>query len=262
MKDTKPVLRSGVPPGNSKNIESLCKEFGLYFLKKRFDDSMDKQFYISKSRGLPRKAYEAERQENKKEIGRLLGYPECCVNSFLNYRTKSNSKIPMIIHTFSKTKGKPSFYTNNIFNSNGRSSNINQKLLRNKERLKRHNHFLISHIPCSYNCKKSIEIGTRTLRLMKQEMPEFASEVLSSLRRVFIVFDEFEFVALRGKINKNEVRYSDPIVVNLESKTEKALKQGNRIVRGKDKIEIFKDKTPIYTIKRKDENHGVVMDFT
>ncbi len=277
MNDMKSVIRSGIPSKKCyKNLVFSCNKYGLHFLKGKFKEGSEEQvFYISKSKSLARDAYEAERGGNKKELGRLLGYPECCIDFFVNdIRMRSQNdprmrthfhmerdNIPRIVSIFLNTKDKPCFYNNNIFNSASRP-NIDERLLKNKERLKRHNHFLIPHVPCSYTCKKSIKIGETVLELLEKKMPKFADEIVSSLKRIFIVFGEFEFVAIRGKVNKNEITYGDPIIINLNQRDEKALKQGNRMVRDNDKICIFKNETLLHTIKRRSEYHGVVMDFT
>ncbi len=103
-------MRIGVPKQFISNIslssiKKLCKNNYLHILIKL--NSGQIKFYISKSEELLERAYEAEKKDDKKEFGRLLGYPECCVNFFsdISLRRKYNkNEFPYLIHSFFEDK--------------------------------------------------------------------------------------------------------------------------------------------------------------
>jgi len=267
----KPLLRTVIQPENVKSVKMICKEKGLSSMIKSFNQlygadlvSPINIIYISKSKDLLRKAYLSEKSEDRRLIGELLGYPPCCVEFFSE--ALKNGKFPYPVKTYLKTEGKPSFLVNNIFKMESRLGSkeleIFQKDIDFANRI--HHLFLISHIPCSYTCKKSIKIGRKILALLKREEPELAKEIVFTLKKPLLFFDDLNWVIFDGKVNGNSINYTSvlpPLSLMQESLVNK-FRAGDKIKVGKEIVEIFKNNERIHIIKKKHEHEGILFDFS
>lgn len=267
----KPLMRTVIQPENIKSVKMICKEKGLFPMIKSFNQlygadlvSPINIIYISKSKNLLKKAYMSEKSENRRLLGELLGYPSCCVEFFSE--ALGNGKFPYPVKTYLKTEGKPSFLANNIFKMESRLGSkeleIFQKDLDFANRI--HHLFLISHIPCSYTCKKSIKIGREVLRLLEREEPELAKEIVFTLKKPLLFFDDFNWVIFAGKVNGNAINYTSvlsPLSLMQESLVNK-FREGDKIKVGKEVVEIFKGDGMIHRIKKKHEYDGILLDFS
>lgn len=267
----KPLLRTVIGLGNIKNIEMLCKKEGLFSITKSFNklyganlDSPINIIYISKSKDLLRKAYMSEKSEDRRLLGELLGYPSCCVEFFLE--ALKNLKSPHPVKTYLKTKGKPSFLVNNIFKMESRLGSKELEIFQgNPDFADRVSHlFLISHIPCSYTCKKSIKIGMEMLHLLEREKPELAKKIVFTLKKPLLFFDDFNWMIFNGKISGNTIDYTSvsPPLSLIPEKIHNKFREGNRVKVGKEYVEIFKDDKMIHRIEKKHEYDGILLNFS
>lgn len=266
----KPLLRTAIHPENFKNVEMICKEKGLFSLMKSFNQlyganlgSPINIIYISKSEEVLRKAYMSEKSEDRRLLGELLGYPSCCVEFFLEFLEKG--KFPFSVETHLKTEGKPSFFVNSIFKMESRLGSKELEIFQsNPDFADRISHlFLISHIPCSYNCKGSIKIGKKILRLLEREYPELAKEIVSILKKPLLFFNDFNWIVFDGKVDGTTVNYNSvlPPLSLMQESLVKKFSEGNKVEVGNEFIEIFKEDKMVHRIKKKHEYDGIVLDF-
>lgn len=267
----KPVLRTVTQKCNAKNIKKVCRKNGLLYMIKPFTqlygvhlDQAINIIYISKSRDLLKKAYLSEKSEDRKSLGELLGYPRCCVE-FFSHQLK-HSKLPFPVKTYIKTRGKPSFLVNNILKLESRlSSKALEEYQKNPDFANRISHlFLISHVPCSYTCKKSIKMGREILDLLKREEPELAEEIVFRLKRPVLYFDDLNWLIFNGKVNSDTISYTSmlpPLSLMPESIVKK-FREGDKVKVGEEYIEIFKNNKGIHRIEKKDEYNGILLDFS
>lgn len=182
LHDAKPVVRQGFYEDELDKIKNFCKKNGLFMTKSKFkvilDDKIDIQTknkdkvfsnkgliikdnnnkygmyftYIAKDEMSALLASYYELTKNHKELGKLLGYPECCINFFNQNFTYEN--------------------TNPEINSNNPLTNISH----------RHEDIvIISHFPCSENCYETIKIAKRYMKILKQVAPERYNEITNKL---------------------------------------------------------------------------------
>ena len=253
--DIKPVIRQGIEKGDVNILGKLLKKEKMCILPKTLDIprsvnehpiSHKKSIvaYISKSMKLARDAYHADKENDQLTLGKLLGYPECCVN-FYQYKIPhpTGDDFSFVLHTFHKTEGKPSFYTNNIFNLQTRVNtayklkifNRFKNILGNQAK-----YFLISHLPCSYRCKESMKTGKKILKFLKEEDREFAKNVVYSLKKIFLVMDDFNFISFDGRANGNSIYYqaANPFLTACPSDK---FTRGNKVIVDGNEIKILKD---------------------
>ena len=114
--------------------------------------------------------------------GRILGYPECCVENFSkNFRGFN----PDIIRNMKNSSERCSFLLNNFFPMS-----------------------LISHYPCNYFCSPSLSYAKNLLDLMKSENSLFLQYILWGLKLPMIVFDEKNLIFFEGELDGNLIGYS------------------------------------------------------
>jgi len=192
---------------NIKKTYNFCKEFKFNIII--MEDNNNKNhinLIIGLNKKIVTKLYKIIQVHNAEpEAGILLGYPECCIQSY----SKWKRKISIIKYVLSNTKNitqKFPFYTNNLFNFSSRPY-INHKLL--SEFMKTNNHLfpyldfnpIISWHPCSYYCSESIKRGKKIYEFMKIYLPKMAESKKQILSSTFLFLDDFELLAVNGNEN-------------------------------------------------------------
>ena len=208
---------------NSIKIQKNSHEKGHFFV------------YLSKDIKIATEAKIAEENNNHKELGKLLGYPECCCDFFINNFDEKNTDLTLKI----------------LGNSNGYEfpfySNIAGR------------HFyvaLLSHFPHSFECEPSIEVAKNNLKRIRkkyQQIAEIFSNILQSV--VIYTIDEGIFLLRKYEEINEEILYSDVLTTTKSklyyllssNKKLKIVDKNNFIVNGVDikgngyGIIVFKD---------------------
>jgi hypothetical protein len=192
---------------NIKKTYTFCKEFNFNMII--MEDNNNKNhinLIIGLNKKLVTKLYKILHGDaDPKEVGIILGYPECCIQSYSKWKGK-NSIIKYVLSNTKNIIQKFPFYTNNLFNFSSRSY-INHKLL--SEFMKTNNHLfpyldfssIISWHPCSYYCSKSIKRGKKIYEFMKIYLPKMAESKKQILSSTFLFLDDFEFLVVKGNEN-------------------------------------------------------------
>lgn len=177
--------------------------------------------YISKSEKLAKRAKELEAEDRHKELGLLLGYPECCCRFFeKNFKTESKKKNDYTLATLRNSNSfKFPFYTNIAI----RHMDI----------------ALLSHFPCSFQCKKSIKIAKDNLKLIEKYSEEYAAIIKGMLKGGVVYSWDKGIFLLRGiKLKQNKLFYD--IVMTLSNNDIYNLLKNSPYLKiiNKDKIKI------------------------
>ena len=177
--DLKPVLRHGYYDEELPAIANHCRHRGLHVVRSSFrvrpveegfsdkgvtsDEGMS-FFYVSKDELLAHKAALAEVQKDHVKLGLLLGYPECCCSFFAEHaahKEKADYNFEDLVLEHSKRSEYP-FYMNI---------------------LQRHEDFcVLSHFPCSLDCKESQERGKIYYWTLLKIQPKLAKNMRRALR--------------------------------------------------------------------------------
>ncbi|MFH1276695.1 MAG: DUF483 domain-containing protein [Candidatus Woesearchaeota archaeon] len=171
LHDLKGVVRHGFYSSELPAVERFCKEYNLHSIKSKFkvllmdesksnfsnhglrvpeNDTRDGMFfvYFSKDEESALLAAYYELVGNNQDFGLILGYPRCCINYFSENFNSTN--------------------TNPMVNSTNMFTNISKR---------EEDCVLISHFPCSAECRESIKIGKTNLELIKKIDLERAKEI-------------------------------------------------------------------------------------
>lgn len=194
----KPVVRQGFYDHEIGRVKDFCRKHHLAIeiapykvvlsdphqrysnkgFKAKINDPRRGMYFVYISRDA-RKAGMAnayEYKDNHEELGKLLGYPGCCIEMFLKNEPERNKlDNDYTICTFRNSEGNKFSFYNNI-------------LKRPQDKT------LLSHFPCSFNCKPSEDLGRRFYRLIAEIDPEQARVIYRELKRkVKINNRDFEF---------------------------------------------------------------------
>lgn len=178
----KPVIRQLFFEAELEKVEDLCQKNKLFLVKAPFkvlfldaeqtfsnkgqrvplNDVRKGAFvcYISFNEKQANLAALAELQLNDKSLGKLLGYPNCCINYFQENFALEN---PNPVLGEQSTKIQNSW----MLDISRRSEDLE----------------IISHFPCSWNCEKSVEIACNRLNLLNEINPKRYHE-LKCLREI------------------------------------------------------------------------------
>ena len=115
--------------------------------------------------------HSANRLQAMAEIGSLLGYPTCCTAAYLQQDDQGETaSFERLIQT-GPTSGLPE--ANNLFVLS---------------------HQLISHFPCSLDCKASAAVGQRALEILSCTSPTHGDALMKLLRSPIVVWDRFRIL--------------------------------------------------------------------
>jgi len=92
-------------------------------------------------------------------VGKLLGYPKCCIDRYVHERTHEGISVEM------------------------RASEQIEELKRNKEMLDVHVYFVRNFFPCNPNCQNASQIGRKTVEALNGLDPRLSSLHLECMRR-------------------------------------------------------------------------------
>lgn len=169
-------------------------------------------------------------------FGRALGFPDCCVKFFGKY---NNWKFYSHPYESFKNTTSPSYYCNNF--------------------LMDHSYSFIHHIPCSYDCKKTIEVARETEKKIAEVDPDFVEEAKRLLKKPLLVFDERNFVIFDGKLENNVLTYSQCQYFENLAKPEDRIdflddiKRANKIKIGENKLTIMSNGSVVREVEKKKE---------
>jgi len=173
-------------------------------------------------------------------FGKVLGFPDCCIDFFKKYNNWKIYNHPYEI--LKNTKGKPSYYCNNI--------------------LMDFNYFLIHHHPCSFNCKSTIRLAKEVEKAIKEEEPEFAEKIKEYTKLPLLVFREKKSYIFRGKIENNKIMYNDICFIGdrRDNIYEEYFRNGNMAKVG-DSIEIYNNEELVFRITKESEPYSFILNF-
>jgi hypothetical protein len=130
--------------------------------------------------------------EAVRDIGELLGYPPCCVDSF---RANNNSKLS--IRSRSGLHLDPYYATVGPFDS--RINRFNTSLR------------LYSHRPCTQRCLATTRIVERVYDYLEAHVPTLVQTCKEEQRRPVLYWDSDHFVSFDGHIERNRLVYRNVI---------------------------------------------------
>lgn len=177
-------------------IDKLCEKYELfqesYESNLQIHNGKQKRIvFLAKNHNILKEAMELEANEQYAALGRLLGYPECCIKEYIHSK-RQNWIYDEVASSLRNTHGSANHLINNI---------TGQKL--------------IFHTPCSYCCEKSIISAKRLIELLNKINPKKTTNMIFDLKGEFIYFC---FIDQSGSLKENTIKLisgQDGIVHNI-----------------------------------------------
>lgn len=111
------------------------------------------KMYVSKSTKICEKLRYYDEKDDK-ITGRLLGYPDCCINFYLDLvKNKNHQEVDFVQESLSNTSQKIDFKINNVREWCGKLQI---------------DYSLIDYFPCSYNCRNAIKYAGKLFRYIEK----------------------------------------------------------------------------------------------
>jgi len=164
------------------------------------------------------------------KFGYGLGYPDCCIKFFRHYNNWL--KYSHLFEIFKNTKSKPSFLCNPF----------------TKDMV----YGYIYHMPCSFDCPKTIRLAGKLREAIKEKEPELVEKIDEHLKMPFLIFYETVMYAFEGEVKNNQLHYKGIYFVarfNKENPYQKILERGNCLFVEDRKVIILKNGKRVAVIK-------------
>ncbi len=211
MYDYKKIVSTSIPESFVRNLKNTFVKYGLKY--DTVDESFDfrgqsKTYLISKETKYLKAAKRAYKLGRLDLVGRYLGYPECCVKFY--YEKLKFSLSNSLLRDIYYNSNSFSWRLNNLLNFEGRTGGIKDlNLFREFTSFfkKTQAISLISHSPCSYDCRQSLKIAY----LNHQYLLPYHRLPLSGyliLKNPVFYIDDFHFAIFEGYSGKNSIEYS------------------------------------------------------
>jgi len=178
--------------------------------------------YLSKDKNIAKFLKLMESKNDDEIVGKLLGYPQCCIDFFL--KNKGQDQNDYVLPALENSNGfKFSFYTNNVV----RYFDVT----------------LFSHFPCNFNCNASMKIANKNLELIKEESKEIAVKFEEMLKSTILYTERRGiFVFKNSNLNGNILEYND-VKSTINNELLSLLNESKKIeIINKNKVKI-KDET-------------------
>ena len=217
LEGVKPVARMSFFENSVSRVEDFCKANNLSFVtsdykvlmnfngnystkgKKISIDSPIRGYifmYLSKSKDKARKAREMEYKNDYYKFGKLLGYPKCCRKFFVEYKSKEVQRVnDYVMPAIKNSKNHLFDFHNNIF---GRYFDVT----------------LLSHCPCSFDCKKSILLAKKHLKIINKYDRDIALQVRDLLSSAVIYNANGVFILTDHEVNGKKISYKEVMATN------------------------------------------------
>jgi len=156
------------------------------------------------------------------KFGYGLGYPDCCIKFFRHFNDWR--RYSHLFEIFKNTKGTPSFLCNPF----------------TKDMV----YGYIYHMPCSFNCKKTIYLAGELREAIKEKEPELVEKIDEHLKMPFLIFYETVMYAFEGEIKNDRLYYKEVYFIarfDKENPYQKILKKGNCLFVENRKVIILKN---------------------
>ncbi|MBW2966020.1 DUF483 domain-containing protein [Candidatus Woesearchaeota archaeon] len=187
LEGLKPVVRHGFYEHELHQVEEFCKTNNLSIIKSPYkvvivdvaksysnkgikvniDDPRQGMLfvYISKDEEKAMLSNIHETENNHRELGILLGYPQCCIDFFIKHEPEqSKEKNDYIKPILNNSEGYEFPFQNNIF-------------------IKDFDITLLNHFPCSLNCQNSLELAKIHLNIIRKYDASLATYFIERLKR-------------------------------------------------------------------------------
>ncbi|MBN2013758.1 MAG: hypothetical protein JW778_01120 [Candidatus Altiarchaeota archaeon] len=263
----KPSTRLMLPQYSLKSLQEFLVRYGLCIIRSDYkvvtkkdrskggwgnkilrivdanSDEGEPSYYIAKSDEIAKEAKTADFVDPD-EFGQTLGYPICCQEFFKKYFPLANEKqCDFVLYTLKETKED---YPYDLYNNNAS---------------RYFGYSLLSHFPCSFNCKESSKLARSYYKVFERYSPSWANNFIYCQQSA-IIYTEYGgiFLIKNFELNGDILRYgkSSRLYSTITNKNLELLSRGNNIlIKSKNNFSIRQGDRLLKTFKG--ENVGLLV---
>ena len=210
INDLKPICRFGFYQGDIENIKKLCSENKLHIVTSNFKVLLDSRenindfnnkgsktsllnpfpgmifTYISKDPEQAELAKYLENGNDSRRLGELLGYPDCCIDFFVqNMEARAKKNNDFVLPILNNSEG---FIFPKELNIAGRYFDFN----------------ILPFFPHSFKCPEALKLAKSFLSAITEHNPVLAVELAKKLRRGVIYTEKAGVYLLDEPVLKGE----------------------------------------------------------
>lgn len=232
----KPMLHASVREEEAPRWDALCRRLSLRQARPLMRPDRRTAFqdgarivFVSRRESVLKEGLRAwalpRIPDSNRALGRLLGYPECCVRAYLRWAPRPGRKDRDLVRAIAARTPRAAeplpFLLNDLFTFASTPLRAQKGEDRLYARLARENQGegtlergVVSWHPCSYRCAPSLRSARAVFALMARFFPADARALRALLARPVLYLDRFAFAALegarvvRGERGAREVRFS------------------------------------------------------
>jgi hypothetical protein len=198
MNNLRPCMRFGMPKTDF-NTEKTLSKLGLKMISIFNSELNNNICFAGKDLKYLKKAAGSELGTGR-ELGQFLGYPPCCIDAWEKYTINNPKNIAMPILSALNTKSKYSYELNYLYTLTSRGKKIVRVIEELNKKLPEHNPFqynekyLIPHMACSYDCRRSKLYADKLKKLLLRELPDYLNDLVYHLKRPTLFIYEYDFL--------------------------------------------------------------------
>lgn len=151
------------------------------------------ELYISRDKGLARRAAELQAEADPslaaRQLGELMGYPTCCAGAFSNQADRSNNSRNRYATAARTPPGRWPWELDNLFT------------------------MLLPFFPCRYDCARALEFARGTLAELDKAHPGARGKLERILSRPVLYFSHQELLVFDGTCRDGVIDYERVEVV-------------------------------------------------
>ena len=186
------------------------------------------------------------------EVGKLLGYPDCCGSSFAKFNRLQHANpladvVPFI--AAASGAGPYPFLLNNLLVFNSKRCPADGPAVEKLFRINADPNIalklkaVITWHPCTYNCRPSLAAARRTWSFLKRHSPAEAASLQCRLDKPVLYLSCSEFVTFEGRADRKSLAYSRvvPPYSLLPSERLDPFRAGNPLRLARGKVHVCRD---------------------
>ena len=181
--------------------------------------------YIAKDLDIAERAKQFEQTDDQNALGKILGYPNCCIDFYLKHLAKESKRQNDFI--LPALKNSDGYIFNSLLNHTVRHMDIS----------------LLSHFPCCFSCLPSLQQAEQHFAIIKKHDEEVARIHEGMLKGVVLYTEQNGIFLLREpEFNQDAFSYKT-LMASVNNEVYKTLKQGDTLeIVDKHNLQIGKQK--------------------
>ena len=209
-------------------VQAQSNTSGTFLTQVNADDpdAEDIYVYVSRDRTKMEALIQLDvlEKDPHQQIGHLLGYPKCCMDSY--YRSIVGAADRLYVEIENTPIQKSYYFYNNRLCSLFRQ------------------HSPVSDMyPCSFACPNSAKLARACLEAVTRYFPQFSVEVITLIKKPILIINQFAFQFLSFSVDSDGLQYNpgEMSTPGIPQEFAQIVRSNNKILFASDKLQFCRD---------------------